>query len=116
MDTITAIVSLLGQVITGTWRATGRHKTDENGQVLRDKKGNPLKEYAICAPESVQVGDGIVVKKGRTREISVFVLTQRIGWRTEAGKREGLWLGQAVDPFTGEPIDEPSSGAIVTLE
>jgi hypothetical protein len=116
MDTISAIVSLLGQVLTGTWRATGRTLTDSDGNAVVDSKGKPRREYAICAPESAQAGDGIVVAKGRTREIALFVLTERIGWRTEAGKREGLWYGQAVDPFTGNPVDAPSSGAVVTLE
>ena len=116
MDTISAMAHLLGQVLTGAWRATGRTLTDSDGNPVADSKGKPRREYAISAPESAQVGAGIVVHKPRTGEIAVFVLTQRIGWRTENGKREGLWYGQRVNPFTGAPLESASASATITLE
>jgi hypothetical protein len=115
MDTIQAIMSTLASVLSGTWRATGRTLVDEHGNaVLRN--GKPRKEYAICAPESAQAGDSIVVHKQRSGELAVFVLTHRVGWRTENGVRQGLWTGFArLNPYTGQVLEE-STNAVVELD
>ena len=115
MDTITAIMSTLASVLVGTWRATGRTLLDESGAPLL-RNGKPRREYAICAPESTQAGDSIVVHKPRSGEIAVFVLTHRVGWRTENGVRQGLWTGyQRINPFTGDALAE-SSNAVTELD
>lgn len=108
MDTfITALAALLASALQGRWASTGR-------TVLDPKSGEKRPEYKVLAPESASTGSAVVVRK-RTGEIALYVLTEQLGWHTEAGVRSGFWNGVQHDPFTGAPITAQGSRATITL-
>ena len=123
MSAIEQMVRLLAGVITGTWRHTTRYYHKDSGEIIssdaykaltKDAREAYKREFAIAAPESVKAGESLVVSK-RTGEIAVFVLNEQLGWQSRNGERVGLWVGTQVNPFTGEPISEPTSGSTTEL-
>lgn len=123
MSAIEQMVRLLAGVIKGTWRHTTRWEHKDTGAIITPEQYKALtddarkaygREYAIATPETVNAGDSLVVTK-RTGEIALFVLNEQLGWQSRNGERVSLWLGTQLNPFTGEPMDQPTSTTATEL-
>jgi hypothetical protein len=108
MPTIHPLIQALASVLVAQWRATGK--------TVLNRKGEPVKEYAIAVPEgSAKSGDTVVVYKARTGELALFVLGEDKYQLRANGLTESLFVGNtALNALTGTPIADNGGGRTVT--